>query len=502
MSSPTQDNTNFGYAMSSASGMQVDKPYLKKELLYVIDNNGSSDYSRNQVQFETVAISNNGKWADYRNAFVSIPLVAVLTRSADGVADGSQLLNFKAGNHTLIDSMIIDYGNDNVIQQSANINSYCTFKQHTEFSLNDVAINGHTGYRKDSRDWTYTAAHGLENNVGLESPFKHHSAGQELVMDNATVQASGENYYTRISDLVHVYRYDCIIRLKDLLFFDKMSPVRGGNIKITLNLNQGSSVSTFGAPAAGVSPRTGVVNTLKGSSNFLLRTATAPMNLAGTETISLAVVQNGTHGHVKRQCRLYIPVHTMSPTFEKHYLSLGQKTVLYEDVYVQNVKKQSNNFQVLLTNSLSRMKRLVIVPMLSADANHPAPQESLYSCEPSTCSPCFIKDFNVQLSGSNVYQQNIQYKYEHFLNELNGSYGVNGNLETGLSSSMLDLKDYQSNFGYMVVDLSRRYSYDEGTPMSVQIQGVIESAKELDLLCFITYSKSISIDLNTGARIS
>jgi hypothetical protein len=63
------------------------------------------------------------------------------------------------------------------------------------------------------------------------------------------------------------------------------------------------------------------------------------------------------------------------------------------------------------------------------------------------------------------------------------------------------MKDYHSNYGYIVVDLSRRYSYDEGTPLSVQIQGLVASAKDLDLLCYITYAKSITVDLSTGARL-
>ena len=131
-----------------------------------------------------------------------------------------------------------------------------------------------------------------------------------------------------------------------------------------------------------------------------------------------------------------------------------------------------------------------------------SPQESAFATEPSTCSPCFIRDFNVQLSGSNVYQQSISYKYEHFMNELNGSQGVDANQETGTSSSLISLADYVSNYGYLVVDLSRRYDYDDNTPLSVQIQGVVASAKKLDLMCYITYTKSMTIDLQTGAKVA
>jgi hypothetical protein len=225
---------------------------------------------------------------------------------------------------------------------------------------------------------------------------------------------------------------------------------------------------------------------------------------------------------------------------EKRLLSQGQKTFIYSDLYVKMVKNQSGNFQELLTNGLSRMKRLVIVPMLSkelkkdtiivpgalASAEVPAsvgnvgspavpevievkgdvlvpnPQESIFASEPATCSPFFIRDFNVQVSGSNIYDQNVQYKYEHFLNEMNGVFGLNANMETGSCSSLINMTSYNNNCGYLVVDLSRRFSYDNNTPLSIQIQGLIESSKELDLLCFIEYEKSMTIDMATGALIA
>jgi hypothetical protein len=509
MSEQSQDNLSYNFSSESSFSHQADKPYVKKELLYIIDNNGSVDYSRNEVSFETVSLSNNGRWADYRNAFVSIPMVAILTRSAGELTepDAKKLLNFKASNVNFIDSMIVDYGNDNVIQQNSNISAYCTFKQHTEWSQDDVNINKHLGYRKDSNNWAYTEVGGIQNNASVPTDvFKHNDGGKELLLSNANLKSGGENHYERYNGLVHVYYYDLIINLKDTLFFSEMPTVRGGNFKITFRLNQSSSVITYGA--GGLATR--VVNNLKGSSNFLLRTAHEPPANGTTETISLKVVQNTqsniTRTHQKGQCRLYVPVNTMSDVAEKQYMSKGLQTVLYEDLYVQHVRAQSANFQVLLTNSLARMKRLVIVPMLSkyTNANNilvNTPQESCMSSEPATCSPCFIKDFNVQLSGSNVYQQNISYTYESFLNELNGKFGVNANMEADLCSSLLNMEDYNSNYGYIVVDLSRRYSHDENTPLSVQISGIIESAKELDLLCFITYSKSIAINLLTGQKV-
>ena len=124
----------------------------------------------------------------FKNVFISIPWVVVLTRSTGYVAaaDGQNMMNFQASNVNLIDSMILDYGNNNIVQQNANINAYCVFQQHTEMSLNDVEINSHNGYRKDSNKWVFTEAGGMKNNdvANLTSPFKHHANGQELIMPN------------------------------------------------------------------------------------------------------------------------------------------------------------------------------------------------------------------------------------------------------------------------------------------------------------------------------
>jgi len=131
-----------------------------------------------------------------------------------------------------------------------------------------------------------------------------------------------------------------------------------------------------------------------------------------------------------------------------------------------------------------------------------SPQESAYCTEPSTCSPHYIRDFNVKLSSNNIYNQAINYKYESFLNEMNGVFGVNNNKIAGLNSSLISQRDYNENFGYIVVDLSRRYEYDDNTPMSVEIMGNITSLKKLDLLCYITYLKDTTIDLLSGAEIA
>ena len=499
----SQDLVTYGWNMSSESGSKQEQPFLSKQLLHVIDNNGSPNYSRNQVQFETISLSNNGKWSDYRDGFISLPLVFTLTRDAGHAItadDAKNIVQMKASNLNIIDSVQIDLNNQSVVQQTRNIAPLLVFKQHTTYSLNDVEIHGHTtGYRKDSsEDWSYVVEEGMKNNNPATRPYHDMNTA---VMSAVNVKMMGGNCQEVVNlGLSHVFYYDCIIRLKDLPFFEKMPMVRGANVKITLTLNQFDSTLTVDTDL-----KTGVQMNLKGSYCPVMRCYDLEGSNARSdyvETLRCDVVSNGLgQTHTKNQCRLYVPCYIMAPSCESQYVGLGSKKVLYTDFYFQRLRSIQGGFNSLISNALSRMKRLVIIPMLLASANGTLqiePQSSPYTSEPSTTAPHFIQNFNVALSGTNVYQSAITYKYESFLDEMAGAYGVNAGKETGVCSSLISLKDYESNYGYIVVDLSRRYQYDEMTPLSVQVSGTVASPKALDLFCYIEYEKDVTIDLATG----
>ena len=396
--STTQDNVSYNKSLK-LDGAIAEKPYLSKEMLYVIDNNGSTNYSRNQVEFETISLSNNGKWCDYRNGYISIPTVTVLESSENFEAkDEENGILFKSDYCNIIDSVTVDYGNNNKIQQNANISPYLVFKKHTTFSQGDVEVNGYTlGYRKDGFYWDYEEGAGIMNCSEDENPqypqCTSHDPDQIKVIGD-TAKASGDNFFEKPTSKKHVFYHDCIIRLKDLMFFDQLPMVRGANVKITLRLNQGT-VSVTRTTSEGKANTTAHSSQLTGSVFPVMRRYLHD----AVDNISIKVVENAGYRHEKSQCRLYVGCYTMAPLYEDKYLAVSQKKVTYEDVFVTHLRGLTANFQAVLTNSLSKMQKLIIVPILSASGNGTLkipPQESPYASEPSTCSPHYIRDFNVQ----------------------------------------------------------------------------------------------------------
>ena len=240
--------------------------------------------------------------------------------------------------------------------------------------------------------------------------------------------------------------------------------------------------------------------------------------VGNTVTASICVGKNYFNPHsalnlqpLKSQCRLYVPTYTMSPQYEQDYIALGQKTITYTELFTYPMYNipAGQSFTQLITNGLAKMKRLIVCPFVAAGAHGSdnagssfSPLVSPFTCEPSTCSPYLITQYNVNLGGLQIYPQNVVYNYEMFLNEMNGAFGINANKTTGLCSSRISQIDYNNTYGYLVSDLSRRLPEDDTTAISVSITGTNAGAKALDLQVFIEYERSCTIDLLSGKKLN
>jgi hypothetical protein len=162
----------------------------------------------------------------------------------------------------------------------------------------------------------------------------------------------------------------------------------------------------------------------------------------------------------------------------------------------------------LITNGMSRMKRLIMIGYMSPTANGSevggafSPLSSPFATEPSTTSPFMISNFNVQVGQINLYPNAISYSYEQFLQEMNGQYGINGNMIQGSTSSRISLVDYNNNYHYIVVNLDRKLPENELTSQSLGVSGTLESRKDMSFMCFVEKYKTITINIENGARVS
>lgn len=564
-----------------------EKPFLRKELAYIQDIN-SANYASNEVLFETGQLASNGMYNDFSDAYIVIPLVITCTGGtgpgAGTVMDWNNalynasdfLIALKNAHLSIINTFSIDVANVPAIQSSAYINMLLTYRLHSEMSTDDVDLNGPTiGYAKDGTGWRYANAasstgRGLCNNVNNPNFKQSPASVQYGEVSNAGMYQRQQNFINPVGanangrNLVYgttaplkncgvnvvenaatykVWYVDAVLRLKDLLFFNKMPKLsKGTNIRIRMNVNQCSFqvtkafagtmdfvTTSMQIPPAGINPlmvaasmaitTCGVVPAAQVNS-ILVDTALSveggakaiPLGANGgvatTLTCSLNICRNSSLGlsHQLQACRLYVYSYQLHPSYEATYIERPIRKFKFLDVQqftITNTQPNSN-FSQLITQGTKHLQRLVIVPIMnaSAHANEGTAFSPLYSpfttdgC--GTCSPYILTNFQVMLGGKQCFASPVNYSYELYLSELQNS-GLNANLTTGLVSGRISLYEWLNNYGYIVVDLSRRYNQDEDAALAVMVSGTLTSAKAMDFFCFLEYYKDGELDVTNGA---
>jgi hypothetical protein len=318
----------------------------------------------------------------------------------------------------------------------------------------------------------------------------------------------------------------------------------GGNITNLENIAQ--VISTTATDAATPNTPVGTVNTYNVLNiNSVSNTGgggTNPLMIAdagfgqgcstlknGSYTLSVNIVTNPTTGAKTSltSTRLYAPLYAFTATAETRYLSTVQtKKIMYKDIIqftVPNIPA-GRTFSTLVTNGLSNLMSVLVCPFISASQvynennayvpfidTNTAPDivttfpynSFLNPCvsSPAHPDPVLLTNFNVVISGTNLFLNNENYDFEAFREQLLQSNQLNGSLTTGLASGLVSEYDFSNLYRYYYGDCSRTLPNEENVPRSIQLNGQNESTMNVDLMVFCEYMREITIDINTGARV-
>lgn len=136
------------YDMSQVSDIQPSV-FVKKDWLNILDNQ-SQNYSGNQCVIDTSQLANSNKYMNYRESYLSLPLLITLNQTAVGVGivptvagtSCDYVLALKNWSGSLIHSLTLDYNGVTVVQQTGFQGIYNTFKLYCSMSMNDVVAEG------------------------------------------------------------------------------------------------------------------------------------------------------------------------------------------------------------------------------------------------------------------------------------------------------------------------------------------------------------------------
>lgn len=523
--------------------------FSSKQWFYVNDNN-NGNYS-GAIVFDTTALSNNQLYNNYSEGYILMPLVMSLNGTSAGKittnAEADFFCGLKCGFYNLINSMMVEFNTKNVVQQTQFLNVFTHFKTMTSWSQDDLKNNGFSYhvYPDTADSWAFNSAVSV-NGIGLSNNNNSPPAISDinkpgtntyneglrkrqnwLVYDPAN-NANGQNSIISLSNSKALYKncvdasvagkrvYNIIakIDLKMLSdFFDKLPLLKGSKMTITLNTNQVKcdfTIATDGKITINNNVVQGNTNPLQLASINAGGAALKDTSATASYSVSLSIQKNNFQvpsglvagGDVSdlTSCRLYIPGYKFNPIAEQQYLSLAPvKKIVYRDIFQYTSQEVSSQFSINVTNGISNLRSVLVCPYLSSTTN--GGTEQLKSPFSSMDPVVPITNFNIQVAGINLFNNNEQYDFEQFSQELKQSNQLNGNLTTGLCSGLISEYDFTSGKRYYYGDCSRIEPSQDGVARAVQLIGKIEAASnniKPQLLCFCEFERSITVDVRTG----
>lgn len=353
--------------------------------------------------------------------------------------------------------------------------------------------------------------------------------------------------YTVVSetgnDLAYqAFYYCCIVKLKDLcdVFSENaMSLCKAVNINLTLQLNTGNCTitQTHGAAADNLFKNC-MLGAGESSFNYTCPIMAAPQTYSdfGTTTTSRLTyglycqsvknlggnsqVKLNVQPHILPQCRIYLPIVSLKPSLASLYLQNNQaKLIKYTDIYssvLPNVQA-GGLVNYTVSNGIVGARQLLVFPVISGSVNGyinsvavvPAglrttaaafsPLISPFTSEPATTSPLIqLADFGVTMGGKEVLQSKVTYSFEHFIENFYETGKVNGGLGKPVFNGLIGKNDWENNYRYYVVDLSRGMEEDDQTPRDIRLTARNDNLVPIDLYCFVFQTKKFVVNVGTG----
>jgi len=312
-----------------------------------------------------------------------------------------------------------------------------------------------------------------------------------------------------------------IVKLKHLHhMFEKMPLLKGTFLKITMQLN--NSVVNFTSAAfagnltvqnvqvgsGGVSPIQIAPNTAGSGSVAALGNLAYTVSLAvGASVLSTqSSIAGVASSPMSRNITLNVPSYVFSPPYEQAYISSPIKKIQYEDLYQYQVLNVASAglFNNLITNGLANITKVLVLPFFTTAANGAiSPLTSPFDAAGTgvTSPLCLLSQFQVVVSGANALYNTQRYSYQQFVEQLSGANAINGDETDGLTSGLISQLDFETAYNYYYVNVSRCLDVEKAVPKSVSIQGQNMSGKAIDLIVFLAYEQTISVDVLSGSRV-
>ena len=148
---------------------ETEFQFSSRQFTFVPDSNNGS-YPNSQVTFDLASLSNSGKYVDFAQSYLTVPLVLHTNFSAATTATRENAFahSLKNGFHHLISSLSVEITNNQVVNLTNLSNLDINFKLLTTSALEDArALESTMGFVKDSAESITYVGTAADNMYGV-----------------------------------------------------------------------------------------------------------------------------------------------------------------------------------------------------------------------------------------------------------------------------------------------------------------------------------------------
>ena len=482
------------HMMLLKSKEQLYEPVFEKSAwLYVNDTNQSYESSTSVI--ETGALSNSNKYMIYNKAYISLPFLVTITGA---VGYDVTEVAIKQSFLSLVNSITVDLNGTNVVQQNQLIDIVNHYQILTQESVSS------------SPRWATIGLGELAERTALLDLGGDITNPRQTTLSQAELQKLHQSNKSVYTETVTQYSARAIIYLKDLHPIFQSIPIsKALNFKIQLfwnscitSLNKGATSAIFSLTNP-YRPYNGTIP-IEVTDDLYQRAINGPPNASILVSLyigdkcyasSQTSVAGVASGNVGNQVQLWVPSCQMKEAIETDYINTNAvKTVKYLDYYQYTINDigASSTFNKLVSNGVSNLKSVLIVPFTADDKENVSPIDSGL---PKAFG--HLGNLQVLVGGSNVLANDLRYSFHTFAQEFLNSFGVNGNESAGLGSGLIGYKEWFKN-PYYFIDCSRVPDELTKSYRSLQITGTNVTTTPTELVVFAFYERSFKLNTING----
>ncbi len=519
-----------------------------RQFVDVYDTN-NNNYQSGQVIFDLQALVNSSRYIDFKSSYLTIPLTVTLTLQGGNTfttdaASNAFACGLKNGSLQLINGLSVNVANQSVINLQSLSNIPITYNILSTFSNEDAELYGPSfNFAKDGSGSTvFSATRGeINNNVSytaatLDNPEPVNVGRRTRTTHNGVIPTNGTNsigtYNGTVAQaqllnmgksfvnvnggtsLVFIINAQLPLRYCHDLF-DKMPLHRGALWQMTVHTHVPYSYrQRFEATTLDIDQAPTTNNSLNGFCPFMLSTPGDSGDATGFEMTGTAgghvVLEAAIGNSHSTSCVMHVAMFDLENSVAAAYIANPRRRVVYKDFLrafpagLQAVAA-NDSARANLTSGIARVRGLLIFPHLPTNQNGTygvaALQSPWSTCGATTAIASYLKDFNVQINGANIYEKNIRYRYDHYLREQFGVLSPTGNGVDGMRTGLINEQDFNTAYGYVYVNLERHPKANDNVPASIDIEFTNAGSKTTAYMCFIIFEREFEIDSFSGKLV-